>query len=315
MVASVLTAVAIRRIQGHSIPELMMWAGTFTAVVGVVFYLGGLYSFQTRLTIRQLSIRIWRSFAISTLTLWAIYYALPNLFMGRGVFALSLMLSLVAVSCWRVVLMWLLTRHHFMERILILGADEDARVLARELLQREHLGYRVVGFLDNDLDLQGVSIVNPRVLGTTSQVESIAKDRNVTRIVVARRNVRGWLDLDALLSCKTSGIPVERGEDLYERLTGKLSVDSQRKSWLVFSDGFVVSPSVLLAKRMIDAVAACLGLLIASPVMMLTAIAIKLDSPGPVLFSQDRVGKDGAVFKIWKFRSMIVGARPFGWPQ
>lgn len=299
-------------IQEFTFFQLMIRALIFTAVVGVVFYLGGLYSFQTRMTLRQTCVRIWRSLTISTVTLWAIYYMLPGLVVGRGVFALSLGLGLVFVTSWRVMLRWLLSRHHFNERVLIVGADEDARLLAREMLSREHQGYQVVGFLDNDPELQGVSIVNPRVLGTTAQAKSVALEHNATRIVVARRNIREWLDMDSLLSCKTAGIPVERGEDYFERLTGKLVINSQRKAWLVFSDGFVVSPSVLFWKRLMDAIVALGALVVSAPVMILTAIAIRLDSPGPVLFSQERVGRGGEPFQVLKFRSMCQDAEAEG---
>ena len=124
--------------------------------------------------------------------------------------------------------------------------------------------------------------------------------------------------MDSLLSCKTSGIPVERGEDYFERVTGKLAIAGLRKSTLVFSDGFVVSDTVLFSKRVIDALVACAILLLTAPLMALTALAIRLESRGPVLFSQERVGRHGKVFRVRKFRSMSQDAEAAGagvWAQ
>jgi sugar transferase (PEP-CTERM system associated) len=297
--------------------ESAIRAGLFAFIILLAFYLGGVYDFKSYLSLRELNIRLWRAFAVGAATLFAIYYLFPPLFMGRGLFVLSLSVGLGAITCWRLFLYWLLARKFFEERILIVGADEKARALAREILHHRHQGYEVVGFLDDDPALLGVSIVNPRVLGTTSEAKRIAFETQATRIVVARRDFRGWLNMDSLLSCKTAGVPVEKGENFFERLTGMIALDGLRKSWLVFSDGFVVSSTVLFWKRVIDAIVASAMLLICAPIMLLTAIAIRLDSPGAILFSQERVGKDGEVFLLRKFRSMSEDAEAAGavWAQ
>jgi sugar transferase (PEP-CTERM system associated) len=299
-------------IGGFTPYQFVLRAWLFASVVQLAFYLGGVYDFKNHLSLRELNIRLWRAFAVGAATLFAIYYLFPGLFMGRGLFALSLFFSLFAVTCWRLALFWLLERKLFEERVLIVGADEKARALAREILDRRHRGYDVVGFLDDDPDLLGVSIVNPRVLGTTAEAKAVALETRATRIVVARRDFRGWLNMDSLLSCKTAGVPVEKGEKFFERLTGMIALDGLRKSWLVFSEGFVVHPTTLLWKRVIDAIVASGMLLITAPIMLLTAIAIRLESPGPVLFSQERVGKDGKVFLLRKFRSMSQDAEAAG---
>jgi len=292
--------------------QFVLRAWLFAIVVLVAFYLGGVYDFKRHLSLRELNIRLWRAFAVGAASLFAIYYLFPSLFMGRGLFALSLLLGLCTVTCWRFVLYWLVEKKLFEERVLIVGADEKARTLAREILAHRHQGYEVVGFLDDDPALLGVSIVNPRVLGTTTEAKKVAFETRATRIVVARRDFRGWMNMDSLLGCKTAGLPVEKGESFFERLTGMIALDGLRKSWLIFSDGFIVSPTVLLWKRVIDTITASMMLLITAPIMLLTALAIRLESPGPVIFSQERVGKDGKVFLLRKFRSMSQDAEAVG---
>jgi sugar transferase (PEP-CTERM system associated) len=210
------------------------------------------------------------------------------------------------------VLRWILRSEGFAERVLVVVADKKAIDIARETHARKHLGYREVGYLDDDPALQGVSILNPRVIGTTAQACELALHHGVTRVVVAAIDYRGRLSMDALLSCKTHGIRVQEGSSYYEQLTGKIMIEGLRKSWLIFSDGFVVSRGTLFAKRLLDVLAAAAGLIVALPLMLLVALAVRLDSPGPVFFRQERVGRSGRQFTVWKFRSMRTDAEAGG---
>jgi sugar transferase (PEP-CTERM system associated) len=283
------------------------------ALLGLLcLYANGLYDFGERLSSRELTIRLLRTFSVLAVTSWAMYFLVPMVQIGRGIFALALVFGMSGVLAWRVVLRWFLRGEGFAERILVVGADEKAIDIARETLERRHLGYRVVGFVDDDPALQGVSILNPRVIGTTSQVCSLALQHGVTRVVVAAMDYRGRLSMDSLLECKTSGIRVQEGSSYYEQLTGKIMIEGLRKSWLVFSDGFMVSRGTLFAKRLLDLVAASVGLVLALPFMLLVALAVRLDSPGPVFFRQDRVGRGGREFTLWKFRSMRTDAEKEG---
>ena len=177
----------------------------------------------------------------------------------------------------------------------------------------------MVGFVADEPELQGVSLVNPQVIGTTADALDLALTHRVNRVVVAQQENRGRVNLDSLLRCKTSGIPVDKGPAYYEQLTGKIMLEDQTvKSWLIFSSGFVVSRSVLFMKRILDLAAASIGLVLSSPVMLLTAVAVRLESPGSVLYRQERVGRQGRLFTLWKFRSMRADAEAEGqavWAQ
>jgi sugar transferase (PEP-CTERM system associated) len=282
-------------------------------IVGLLsLYINGLYDFGERLTVRQLTVALLRSFTLGALALAGVFFLIPSIQAGRGIFFIAFLFAIMAVTAWRVLLRWMLNTDKFAERVLIVGTDEKAIDIARETLSRKHLGFRVVGFLDDDPKLQGVSLLNPRVIGTTAQACQLARQHGATRVVVAALDYRGRVSMDSLLECKTSGIRVQEGSSYYEQLTGKIMVEGLRKSWLIFSDGFVVSRGVLFSKRLLDMAAASAGLILALPFMVLVAIAVKLDSPGPVFFRQERVGRARRPFMVYKFRSMRTDAEKDG---
>jgi sugar transferase (PEP-CTERM system associated) len=299
---------------GHHPPKpILTLEGLVFAAVGLLaLYINGLYDFGEQISSRIMFVRLLRAFTLASVALWAIYFLVPEFQIGRGVFALAILNAGTTVTVWRILLRYVVLSESFAERVLIVGSGEKAIELAREILHRKHMGYRIVGFLDDDPKLQGVSLLNPRVIGTTRQCRELAMAHGVTRVVVAPGDSRGSISMDALLACKTSGIRVQEGSSYYEQLTGKIMVEGLRKSWLIFSDGFVVSPGVLFGKRFLDLTAAGIGLLLAAPLMALVALAVRLDSPGPVFFRQERVGRGGRPFILWKFRSMRQDAEAAG---
>jgi lipopolysaccharide/colanic/teichoic acid biosynthesis glycosyltransferase len=126
---------------------------------------------------------------------------------------------------------------------------------------------------------------------------------------------RGRLPISELLQAKLSGVRVEDATTTYERLTGKILIDDLKPSWLIFSDGFVISRWTRFWKRAIDLVLASVGFVLAAPFTLLTALAVYLDSEGPVLYCQERVGEGGKRITVYKFRSMRVDAEPEGTPM
>jgi sugar transferase (PEP-CTERM system associated) len=111
-----------------------------------------------------------------------------------------------------------------------------------------------------------------------------------------------------------SGVRVEDATTTYERLTGKILIDDLKPSWLIFSDGFRASRLTRFVKRMLDLSCSIILAISTAPLMLLTAVAVKLDSAGPALYSQERVGENGRIFKIYKFRSMRSDAEKAGTP-
>ena len=135
-------------------------------------------------------------------------------------------------------------------------------------------------------------------------LDQLVRELRVDRIVVAFEERRGRLPTDELLRCRLQGVPIEEAEDFYEKLTGKIPAEAMRPSYLIFNRGFVQHPLAAAAKRSLDVVLSLVGIVLALPLMAATALAIRLDSPGPILFRQVRTGRHGEPFTLLKFRSM-----------
>ena len=147
-----------------------------------------------------------------------------------------------------------------------------------------------------------------QVIGDSSLIHELASQGKVDRIIVALEERRGRLPIEELLKCRMEGISVDEGIAFYEHLTGKLLVERTYPSFLIFSNGFTKSTSHRLVKAAMDYLLSSIGLIISLPIMALIVLAIKVDSSGPVFYRQKRVGKDGNIFKLLKFRSMRENA-------
>jgi sugar transferase (PEP-CTERM system associated) len=191
------------------------------------------------------------------------------------------------------------------ERLLLVGTNTSAVDLAREMFRRRHdLGVEIVGFVDPDPARVGAPVLNPGVIGTVDDIPSIVRARKVDRVVVSLADARGKLPIDKLLEMKLDGVSFDHLASIYEQYTGKIAVENLRPSWLIFSPGFKKSRVLTMSKRLVDIVAAIVGLIVALPLMVLIAIAIRLTSRGPVFYHQNRVGQHGRIFVVHKFRSM-----------
>jgi sugar transferase (PEP-CTERM system associated) len=156
--------------------------------------------------------------------------------------------------------------------------------------------------------------VSTKVIGSYEQLLELVEREHIDQIIVALPDRRGKLPIDALMNCKLQGIEVTEGSSFYERISGKILLENLRPSWIIFSSGFKISPLMHLLKRLSDFFLAVIGLLLTAPLMILIGILIKLDSRGPALFSQERVGEGGAIFTLLKFRSMVVNAEALSGP-
>jgi len=192
----------------------------------------------------------------------------------------------------------------FTERLLIVGTSDLGIATARYAIDCRRLGTKLVGFLSDDLAHERRSIEGVPVLGKLHQLEKIVGDFEIDRIVVALKDRDDYFPAEELLHQKLRGVTVEAGISFYERVSGRVYIRDLRPSYLIFSDGFRTSRFASFEKRAIDIAVSAIGLLVASPLLLLCAIAIRLDSPGSVFFVQKRVGRGGKLFSICKLRSM-----------
>lgn len=282
------------------------------------FYLYDLYDFVVMHDRRELVLRLIQALGLAWVALALLFYAVPQLMIGRGVSLFTLPLALGLMVTWRVGIHWLLGHPNVGERVLIVGSGESAVEIAREVLERRDAGYRVVGFVDNRPDLVGQSLVNPRVIGLSSELGEIVKREGVNRIVVAMGERRGRFPVEQLLDLSLSGdVVIEECASFYERLTGRVSLDMLRPSWLIFSSRARQARLSASFRTLMHRAVAFVGFLLSLPLALLTALLIKLDSPGPIFYSQERVGKNGRTFRLYKFRSMRTDAEKDGpvWAQ
>jgi sugar transferase (PEP-CTERM system associated) len=271
----------------------------------VCLYYADLYELRVVSDRRELFTGVVQALSATSFLLAAIYFWFPSLIIGRGVFVASSALVLLAVSGWRFAFEWLTRRVAPRERLLLVGTGPAAVTLAKELFQRrQELGVEIVGFVDPDPARVGAPVINPGVIGTIDDIPSIVRSRNVDRVVVSLADARGKLPMDKLLEMKLDGVTFDHLASVYEELTGKIAVENLRPSWLIFSSGFRKTRLVRAAKRLMDVLAALFGLVVAAPVMAIVALAVKLSSPGPAVYQQQRVGLQNRNFTVYKFRSM-----------
>ena len=277
------------------------------------FYLFDLYDFLVMHDRRELVLRLIQALGLAWIVLAFSFYMFPALKLGRGVSLISLPIALTLMVGWRISIHWLLGHPDFGERILIVGSGQLAVEVAREVLDRPDAGYRIVGFVGTDADLLGKSLINPRVIGMTEELDAIVKREHIDRIVVAMGERRGQLPTNKLLQLSLAGqVNIEEGASFYERITGRVSLNMVRPSWLIFSGRGRSTKISEVSRNVVHWLVALIGAILSLPIVLVTAVLIKLESKGPVFYKQERVGKNGRVFVLAKFRSMRVDAEESG---
>ena len=284
-----------------------------TAFCLAAFYLFDLYDFVVMHDRRELVLRLVQALGLAWIALALMFYLFPYLVIGRGVALIALPLALTLMVGWRVSIHWFLGHPDFGERILIVGSGNLAVEVAREVLDRPDAGYRIVGFVGTDAELLGKSLINPRVIGITSELIEVVKRENIDRIVVAMGERRGLLPTDMLLQLSLAGtVSIEEGATFYERITSRVSLNMMRPSWLIFSGRGREARLSGLLRSFVHRFVALVGGILSLPIALFAALLIKLDSRGPVFYRQERVGNNGKTFVLLKFRSMRVDAEQSG---
>jgi sugar transferase (PEP-CTERM system associated) len=277
------------------------------------FYFFDLYDFLRMHDRRELAFRSAQALGVAWIGLALSFYIFPQLKFGRGILLIALPLAVGLMVLWRLTIHWYLAHPDFGERILIVGSGNLAVEVAREVLNRRDAGYRIVGFVGTDSELLGKSLINPRVIGMTEQLEDIVKQENIDRIVVAMGERRGQLPTDQLLHLSLAGqVTIEEGSSFYERLTNRVSLNMLRPSWLIFTGRGRQAKFAEVSRNVVHWLVALIGAILSLPLVLLTAVLVKLESRGPVFYKQERVGKNGRTFVLQKFRSMRVDAEEDG---
>jgi len=284
------------------------------AVVQLTLYYAELYEYRSRRRI-ELFQQLGQCMAIAAVALAFVFFVVPGLEVGRGIFSLFILFAWSGLLLWRLFLLWTWgTLGAFGDRVLILGTGVPAQKVAREMLKRAPIGYRVLGFLTEHEGEVGRTLVNPSVLGTLSDLPRLSESQAATLIVVAQEDRRKRLPVDLLLRCRMTGVRVVEAASLFEDLSGRIPLRDLRPSWLIFSGGFH-KPRVLASVKRVGEAGIAGGLLaVTAPLAALTALSVRLSSPGRVLYRQTRVGLDGKPFELLKWRTMRADAEKTSGP-
>lgn len=304
--------------QIESINSPVVTSILFGLVMPITMMAMGLYQSRFRGGILGVFLRSIIGFMCGGAVLALMYYLIPSLYLGRGVFGLAMIIAFFMVGTIRPMFFYYVDRDILKIRVLILGAGEKAASIPRRLRRRvDQRGFRVVGYLPLPTD-KSVA-VDPSVVVNkgTQSLRDYCVANAIDEIVVAADERRNGMPLDELLKCKVYGIDIIDLLGFFEREQGKLPLDILRPDWLIYSDGFDNGTLRDASKRFFDVVASALILLITWPFMLFATIAIKLEDGfnSPIFYGQTRVGHLGEPFEVLKFRSMSVNAEKDGVAQ
>jgi exopolysaccharide biosynthesis polyprenyl glycosylphosphotransferase len=266
----------------------------------------GLYDFRIVRRFGMFASRLVQSFGLALILLVSFWALFPRMRMVPDPFPWSLLIGAGLLLPLRAASLGIMRSRSFAERVLILGGAPLARSLIAEIEAEPHSRYIIVGVVDEGRASERSPSRYP-LLGPLEDLGKIIQEVHPDRIIVAVDDRRGRLPLRHLLEARVRGIIVEDGVEMYERLTGKIAIELVTPSTVIFVKGFRKSRLTLAFGRALSLLTSVLGLLSLAPIFGLIALAIKLDSAGPVFFVQDRVGMGGKRFKLWKFRTMHPG--------
>ena len=227
----------------------------------------------------------------------AVGFMFPNFMPGNGSALFGLIILTFTLFCWRGAYCWMVKQPFLRERVYVLGTGERAERLVKGLRERSTLGIEVVGWTGNvEGELTRESVA--------SHLVGLARDEGVHRVIVAMPDRRGTLPVEELLDLRLGGVKVEEATSWLEKISGRIEVDQLYPSWLIFAEGFRFSSFFRLVRRLLNFSVALIALLLSLPLLPFIVLAVKLGSPGPALYRQQRVGRRGKVFYCYKFRTM-----------
>jgi sugar transferase (PEP-CTERM system associated) len=312
-----LTTMAVRTgiffFEVSSRPEWFFWslqAVEVTIIIIVSFYYSDLYSIDQTLSVGELLLRLMGAIGFACIVIGVISYPIPRF--GKTLYASQMVLLICALCAWRIGFIWVLAAARIHARVLIVGVQSIGKLVAEQLCQQKTLGMEVVGFIGQSAGQIALTYGNPTKVTlpvfSSGSMSTLVEQRGVDRILLAGVESCDTSLVRELVALRTKGIPIEDCHTFYERLVSKIAIADLSPEWIVLSKGFRRDRIVLVAKRLIDLVASSIGLILSAPICFLTALAIKLEGPGPVFYYQERVGKDEKKFLLFKFRSMAVNA-------
>jgi len=257
------------------------------------------------------------SFGIAIFAVITIYYLLPEFHVARSVLTYAIVFSFTGMMVTRFLFYKIVNHELLKKRVLVVGSGRQACKLLSINEAFINKGFTIVGFIA--LPDETSFVDESQIIFSDKSMSSIAEQIKADEIVIAVDDKRGMMPMDELLDCKMSGVMIMDLMGFYEREQGIISLDNVHPSWLVYCDGFAQGELRAVGKRLLDIFASLMLLSVTWPFMLLTTIAIFLESrfKGPILYRQLRVGENNKNFEVLKFRSMKTNAEKNGaqWAQ
>ncbi len=280
----------------------------FTGVVLLCSHWFDLYDTARLNTKGELYFRLLMVPGLLAFVMAGIGYIRPNLLLGGGSTALGLFILTVALFGWRLGYGWLVQLPMLVERVYVLGTGDRAQRLVQGLRQNPEIGVEIAswtGKLEGEVSRQSVA----------AHLMEVVNKQKVHRVIVAMRDRRGNMPMDELLKLRMRGVKIEEATSWLEKISGKIEVENLNPSWLVFNEGFRRTTTFVLVRRVLSVIISLIGLILTLPLLPLIMLAVRLDSEGPIFYMQTRVGKNGRLFKVVKFRTMRHDAEAASGPQ
>ena len=284
--------------------------------------LNDFYNLKLAADLRSVWLVLLRITGLVFLIYVAAYFVSPRQSLPRGVVLYHCAATFVSVSAWRTIYGVLLGHSFFRRRAMVIGAGQAGRAIVQAIEENLPSEYQLVGYIDDDPSKQGQVIEGVPIIGSRWDLPSLVKEKDVSEIIlassarsltVAAHTVRGEL-IRAIMDCQEQGVQITLMPLLYEEITGRVPVEHVGDDWsLVLPLGHAAIGSFWpFFKRTMDILISGLGLIILALLFPILALAIYIDSPGPIFYTQERVGKGGRIFRLFKFRSMIPNAEESG---
>ena len=268
-------------------------------------YLLDLYNLRLFQTLGEMFLSLAIAIGVVCIGIGLLSYAIPKFGVAGKMYYLSILLASALLLIWRLLFELYVTRLAPRENILIVGTGKVARQVGEEVSRSKRLGFRLVGFIRPQTNGENISFGEiGEVLGGPTEMGRIIEQHAVSKVVVAITERRGEYPVKEMLALRVTGCPIQEWPGFFEKLSGRIPIDSLSPSFFIFNEGFRKSRIFLLVRRFTSAILAAVCLVLLFPVFLVVAILIALDSPGPVLYSQIRVGQNNKAIRIYKFRSM-----------
>ena len=299
-----------------NIPIILLKAILVTFIFQLCLYYFDMYDFRSIGSFSENATRISQAFGFGCILLAGAYYFFPSTTISFQTFLISYALICICLGLWRFYYSQILAKRMFTRPVLIIGTGNIAQAITLQIMSRIDSGYNISAFVGplspNFSFPEDIYYTNDPL-----KIPDITHDKKIEKIVVALDDRRGKTPITELLNCKLKGVKIISGIEFYEELTGKILVSNVNPDWLIYSDGFQKGKITLLSKRLLDFSVSLSGLLLTLPIVAISALIIKLESPGPVLYSQERMREGEKTFWIYKFRSMCCDAESSGpvWAQ